>query len=130
MPTRKNDKQKSLGVVGVIPEFIGTLAGITMVAGKWIEHHVRNLLGEKPHRPKQAAKTPVQIEAEKRITAIEAKINEQRQVKSIEKPVPVQVKTKKKSANKRTTAKKTKKKAKKTKKVKKKTAKKSKGVSK
>lgn len=102
MSARKNDKQKSLGIIGAIPEFIGVLVGISMIAGRWIERHIRNLLSEKLKQPKQAAKTPVQIDAEKRIAAIEEKMTGHKRVK-----------TKKKSAKKKKTVKKAKKKKKK-----------------
>ena len=95
MSARKNDNQKSLVIVSAIPELIGVMVGLSVVAGKWIERHVRNLLEEKPRQPKQTAKTPVQIDAEKRIAAIEEKIT-----------VHKQVKTKKKSAKKKKTVKK------------------------
>jgi len=47
MSAQKNDTRKSMGVVSAIPEFIGVMAGISVVAGKWIENQVRNVLGEK-----------------------------------------------------------------------------------
>ncbi len=79
MSIRKNDKQRPLGIIGAIPEFIGVMAGISMVAGKWIKRHVRYLLGEKPKQPEQEAKRPVQLEAEMRIAAIKKKIASQKQ---------------------------------------------------
>ena len=106
MSIRKNDKQRPLGIVGAIPEFIGVMAGISMIACKWIEHHVRDLLGEKPRQPKQVAKGPVQLEAEKRIDAIKKQMASQKQAKAkVAKkpapPIPVKtVKTKKKTAKK------------------------------
>ena len=51
MSTQKNDTRKSMVVVNAIPEFIGVIAGISVVAGKWIGRHVRGLLGEKPKKP-------------------------------------------------------------------------------
>jgi len=95
MSKQKNDKRKPLGFVSAVPEFIGVMVGISMVAGKWIERHVRNLLGEKTGKPKQAAKTPVQIDAEKRIAAIEEKITAKKRVKTKKK-----VQKKKKTAKK------------------------------
>lgn len=103
MSIRKNDKQRPLGIVRAIPEFIGVMAGISMLAGKWIKLHVRDFLGEKPRQPKQAAKRPVQLEAEKRIDAIEKKMAspEQAKAKAAKKPAsPIPVKTKKKTAKK------------------------------
>lgn len=108
MSTRKNKKQKPFGIVGAIPEFFGAMAGTTIVTGRYIKHQVRNLLGEKPRRPKKAAKTNIQLEAEKRIAAIEEKMSEQKQVKAVKKTVPASVKTREKST-KKTIAKKTKK---------------------
>ena len=103
MSTEKNDTRKSMGVVSAIPEFIGVMAGITVLSGKWIENHVRGLLGEKPRPQKPVVKTPVQIDAEKRIAAIEEKMTGKKRVKA-----------KKKSAKKKKTVKKAKKMKKKT----------------
>ena len=100
MSTQKNDTRKSMGVVSAIPEFIGVMAGITMLSGKWIERHVRSLLGEKPSKPKQAVKTPVQIDAEKRIAAIEQKMTGKKRVKMKKKSVKKK-KTVKKTTKKR-----------------------------
>ena len=103
MSIRKNDKQRPLGIVGAIPEFIGVMAGISMVAVKWSERHVRSLLGGKPIQPKQVVKGPVQLEAEKRIDAIKKKMASQKQAKAkvAKKPAsPIPVKTKKKTAKK------------------------------
>jgi hypothetical protein len=106
MSIQKNDKQRPLGIIGAIPEFIGVMTGITVVAGKWIERQVRNLLGGKPVQPKQEAKSPVQLEAEKRIAAIKEKMASQTQTKAnvAKKPAPPRpvktVKTKKKTAKK------------------------------
>jgi len=106
MSARKNDKQKSLGIVGAIPEFIGVMVGISMVAGKWIERHVRKLLSEKPRQPKQTAKTPVQIDAEKRIAAIEQKLTGQKHKKAKKKSVKKKKTVKKAKKMKRKSAKK------------------------
>jgi hypothetical protein len=108
MSIRKNDKQKPLGIVGAIPEFIGVMAGISMVTGKWIGRNVRSLLGGKPIQPKQVAKRPVQLEAEMRIDAIRKKMASQKQAKATvpkkpTPPTPVKaVKTKKKTKKKTT----------------------------
>ncbi len=106
MSIRKNDKKRPLGIVGAIPEFIGVMAGISMVAGKWIERNVRYLLGGKPKQPKQEPKRPDQLEAEMRIDAIKNKMASQKQAKATvpkkpTPPTPVKtVKTKKKTAKK------------------------------
>jgi hypothetical protein len=103
MSIRKNDKQRPLGIVGAIPEFIGVMAGISMVTGKWIGRNVRNLLGGKPIQPKQEAKRPVQLEAEMRIAAIKEKMANQKQAKAkvAKEPAPtIPVKTKKKTVKK------------------------------
>jgi len=104
----KNGKKRLLGLVEAIPEFIGTVAGISVVGGKWVEHNVRNLLGEKPRLPKQAAKSPFQLEAKKRITAIEEKITKQAaaRMKTARKSASLGVKTKKKAVKKKKTVKK------------------------
>lgn len=109
MSARKNGKKRPLGLVGAIPEFIGAIAGISVVAGKWVEHNVRNLLGEKPRQPKQTVKTPVRLEAKKRITAIEEKITKQAatRMKAARESVSLGVKTKKKAVKKKAPVKKT-----------------------
>ena len=106
MSIRKNDKQRPLGIVGVIPEFIGVMAGVSMVTGKWIGRNVRSLLGGKPIQPKQEAKRPIQLEADLRIAAIKKKMESQRQAKAevANEPAPAipvkTVKTKKKTVKK------------------------------
>ncbi|MFC1675461.1 hypothetical protein ACFL3G_00185 [Planctomycetota bacterium] len=85
MATGKNDDRKPLRFIAAIPEFIGVMAGISVMAGRWVDCHVRGLLGEKPSKPKQAVKTPVQIDAEKRIAAIEQEIAGKKRVKTKKK---------------------------------------------
>ncbi len=104
MSARKKNKKKPLGILSAIPEFIGVMAGISMVAGRWIGLHVKNLLQEKLRQPKQAARKPVQVEPEKKIAAVENKTTQKR-VKTKKKRTK-----KKKSAKKKKTVKKTKKK--------------------
>jgi len=85
MSKQKNDKRKPMWFVSAIPEFIGVMAGISVVAGKWIERHVKGLLGEKPDKPKHGPKTSVQIDAEKRIAAIEQEMTGKKQSKKPQK---------------------------------------------
>lgn len=106
MAINKNDKQRPLGIVGAIPEFIGVMAGISMVTGKWIGRNVRSLLGGKPVQSKQEAKRPVQLEADMRIAAIKKKMASEKQAKAkvAMEPAPTipvkTVKTKKKTVKK------------------------------
>ena len=108
MSIRKNDKQRPLGIIGAIPEFIGVMAGVSMVTGKWIERHVRNLLEGKSIQPKQEAMSSVQLEAEMRIAAIKKKMASRKQAiakvaKKPALPIPAKtVQTKKKTAKKNT----------------------------
>ncbi len=91
MSAQKKDKKKPLGILGAIPEFIGVMAGISMVASRWIRLHIKNLLQEK--------KKPVHVEPEKKIAAVEDKTTRKR-VKTKKK----RTKKKKKISKKTTTA--------------------------
>lgn len=95
-----NGNQKALGVAAVVPEFFGAMAGISMVAGKWLKHQLLVLLGEAPQPPKPSAKTSIQVEAEKRIAAIEAGMSAQPRAKkkSVKKKKTVKKKAVKKKA--------------------------------
>ncbi len=100
MSSQKNDNRKPLDFVSAISEFIGVMAGMSVLTGKWIGDQVGSVFGEKTSQPKQAAKTPVQIDSERRIAAIEEKITGQKQVKTKKKAVKKK-KTVKKTTKKR-----------------------------
>ena len=108
MSIQKNDTKRPLGIIGAIPEFIGVMTGISVVAGKWIECQVRHLLGKKPLQPEQEVRSPVQLEAEMRIAAIKKQMASQKQAKAnvireSKPPVPIKaVKTRKKTKKKTT----------------------------
>jgi len=124
MSALNNGNQDSLGIAAVIPEFLGTMAGVSVVAAKWIKHQLLVLLGEESQQAKRSVKTPIQVEAERRIAAIEAGLSGQPRVKK--KSVKKKKTAKKKAVKKKTVKKKAvkKKAAPSTKKKKKKVAKK------